>query len=197
MKKHTIFHAAGVNIESADPLSPKTTIMKRLCLLFIFSAFLFSFCSTAKKTASNDKMAGIENTARIDNNTFELTAISSDDTYGYTKENPIKVGGAKQYEGLPNVLRFLNALLGPSGESIKYLRRGSCCNFETPNGYFGGGLLDMYEVTYAGLEKPAILYINMYDKEPLKAPKGFTFKISGNMVWSRTSGVPSHHADSK
>ena len=159
--------------------------MKRLCLPLISMVFLFSFCTATK------------NTARIDNNTFELTSISSDHTYGYTEANPIKVGGARQSEGPSNERRFLNALLGPNGESIKYYRRGSCCNFKTDNGYFGGGLLDMYEVTYEGLEKPVILYINMYDKEPLKAPKGFTFKISGNMVWSRPSGVPSHHANSK
>ncbi len=40
----------------------------------------------------------------------------------------------------------------------------------------GSGLLDKYEVKYEGIENPVILYINMYNKGKLKAPKGFTFR---------------------
>lgn len=159
--------------------------MKRYGLLLVFAVLLFSSCSTSKKTAF------------LDNYTFLLTEISTDETYGYTEGNPIKVGGARQSEGPPNERRFLNALLGPNGEAVKYNRQGSCCHFSTPNGILGGGLLDRYEVTYEGLEKPIILFINMYDKDGLKAPKGFTFKKAGNSVMSRPPGVPSQHANSK
>ncbi len=34
--------------------------------------------------------------------------------------------------------------------------------------------LDMYQVTYAGIDKPVIIYRNMYDLVGPKAPVGFT-----------------------
>jgi hypothetical protein len=37
----------------------------------------------------------------------------------------------------------------------------------------GLGLLDLYEVTYEGLEQPVILYLDMYDEGPVAAPAGF------------------------
>lgn len=112
----------------------------------------------------------------LDENSFKLLAISDDDTYGYTEKNPVKVGGATNMSGPLNERKFLNALLGPGGQTLTYNRRGSCCPFKSPNGLMGSGLLDMYEVKYEGLEKPLIIYINMYDPGELKAPKGLTFK---------------------
>ena len=69
----------------------------------------------------------------------------------------------------------MNALRGPKGEKITYDRKGSCCHFETSNGFMGGGLLDRYEVKIDGSSKIYILYVNMYDPGPLKAPMGFDF----------------------
>jgi len=37
-----------------------------------------------------------------------------------------------------------------------------------------GGLLDKYEVKYRGIEKPVLLFLNMYDYEQPVAPMGFT-----------------------
>jgi hypothetical protein len=90
------------------------------------------------------------------------------DTYGFSPENPIHVGGgpAGQHE-------FLDALRGPDGQPVAWRRLGSCCEFETPNGVMGYGLLDMYEVLYEGLERPVILYLDMYDAEAVYAPTGF------------------------
>ena len=109
----------------------------------------------------------------LNDQAYLLTSISGDKTYAYTQENPVKVGG-----GPTNERRYLNALLGPDGESIQYRRRGSCCPFKTPNGIMGGGMLDIYEIVYKDEhnEKPILLYINMYDADSLKAPVGFTFK---------------------
>ena len=113
----------------------------------------------------------------LDNNTFKLTEVSTDKTYGYSENNAIMVGGVKENSGPLNERRFLNALLGPNGETVSYTRQGSCCRVKSKNAFIGEyGLLDRYEVTYAGLEKPIILYINMYDPGPLKAPAGFTFR---------------------
>jgi hypothetical protein len=88
--------------------------------------------------------------------------------YGFTPENPIHVGG-----GPSGQRAFLEALRGPNGEPLAWRRLGSCCEFETPNGLMGLGLLDLYEVTYEGLAQPVILYLDMYDSGPLAAPAGF------------------------
>lgn len=111
----------------------------------------------------------------IDDHTFKIELYSSDKTYGYTEKNPIMVGGNN--EGPKNERRFLNALTGPNGEEIEYLRIGSCCNFRTRNSSFGGGgLLDMYNINYEGLKDDLVLYINMYDSDTLKVPVGLELK---------------------
>lgn len=102
--------------------------------------------------------------------TFETT----DATYGYSKDNPIKVGG--DVNGPVNERNYLNSLAGPNGETVKYTRSGSCCHFETKNSSFGMGMLDIYQVTYEGKNDTITLYLNMYDKAKLKAPVGFIFK---------------------
>jgi hypothetical protein len=91
------------------------------------------------------------------------------DDYGYSANNPIKTGGGPKGERA-----FLNRLAGPNGEPVRYQRLGSCCSFSTPNGIMGGGLLDRYEVWIEGQPQPKILYLNMYDFEEPKIPKGFT-----------------------
>ncbi len=129
-------------------------------------AFLISSCTATQKVPTK--------TPLLNNQTFKLTEISTDATYGVTEENPIMVGGVTTSEGPLNERRFLNALAGPNGEDVSYKRLRSCCPFKTKNGFQGGGLLDEYEVTYKGLEKPISIYINMYDSDKLKAPVGFT-----------------------
>lgn len=99
-----------------------------------------------------------------------ITEISTDESYGRTQENPIKTGGGPEGERA-----YLSLLRGPNGEPTRYERRGSCCPFETPNGMLGGGLLDRYSVWIGDSTEPVSLYLNMYDFEQPKAPKGFTF----------------------
>lgn len=112
----------------------------------------------------------------LDASTFELTKISDDETYGYSEKNPICVGGGMQ-EGAANQKRYLNALLTKKGQSVTYIRTGSCCAFKTKNAMLGDiGLLDEYKITWEGQEEPIFLYLNLYDAAELKAPKGFTFK---------------------
>jgi hypothetical protein len=150
------------------------------CLLMI--ALAAGSCSGSKKAGRSGNTAdGSVSNPRIEypmlnQQTFALTAISSDESYGYTPSNPIHVGGTKESSGPLNQRRFLNALLGPAGEEVSYVRKGSCCAFKTENGFNGFGLLDRYEVSYTGLDSPLILYIDMYDYGELKAPKGFTFR---------------------
>jgi hypothetical protein len=88
--------------------------------------------------------------------------------YGFSPDNPIHVGGGPEGQRA-----FLETLRGPEGQPLAWRRLGSCCEFETPNGLMGLGLLDLYEVAYEGLEQPVILYLNMYDSGPVAAPAGF------------------------
>lgn len=84
---------------------------------------------------------------------------------------------AKKGGGFTNERRFLNALAGSNGEKLSYHRIGNCCHFRTKNSFINnGGLLDKYSVTYEGLKKPLIIYINMYDSETLNIPVGLTLK---------------------
>lgn len=101
------------------------------------------------------------------------TETSTDASYGYSKDNPIKVGGFDK--GPANERNYLKSLTGPNGEKIWFERSGSCCNFETKNSPFGAGLLDIYKVTYENKKDTITLYINMYDKAKLKAPVGFKY----------------------
>ncbi|MBI5751987.1 MAG: sel1 repeat family protein [Hydrogenophilales bacterium] len=99
-----------------------------------------------------------------------LEAVSTDAGYGFEKTNPIKPG-----PGFESEWRYLNALRGPSGEIVHYQRLGHCCAFNTDASERGKGFLDQYELTYDGLAKPLILYLNMFEEAQMKAPQGFTF----------------------
>jgi len=106
---------------------------------------------------------------------YQLSTVSDDPTYGYTESNPIRVGGGSSIEvGPQNERMYLNGLRGPSGEAIGYERLGSCCFFETPNGFQGSGLLDVFAIYYEGLDSPILLYLNMYDAGNKLVPMGFT-----------------------
>ncbi len=125
--------------------------MRKLFILFVTTALLS--CSGSKPA---------------------IQETTNDATYGYSKENAIKVGG--EMNGPANERSYLNSLSGPNGETLIYKRSGSCCHFETKNSSFGMGMLDIYRVTYEGKKDTISLYINMYDKAKLKAPVGFKFK---------------------
>lgn len=149
-------------------------------LLFIGLVFCMTSCNLERRmvAAKADFNYGSPNkkTELVDPYTFKIDIHSDDQEYGYTQAKPIMVGGVSKSEGPLNERRFLNAITGPNKEQITYQRLGSCCFFATKHGIDGGGFLDMYEVTYEGLDKPIILYINMYDADVLKVPVGFEKK---------------------
>lgn len=145
--------------------------MKKQIAIIGLLFFLIS-CSTTKSVSKTTKQ-----TLR-DNNTFTLTEISTDKTYGLSNKNPVQVGGVAKKEGPLNERRFLNALAGPNGEEVSYYRSGSCCPVKSKNDPFGLGsvMLDNYRVTWKGSKDTLSIYINMYDSGKLKAPVGFTIK---------------------
>jgi hypothetical protein len=89
--------------------------------------------------------------------------VSTDVSYGYTKENPVKVGGGAM-DGPPREHAYLRNLLGPKGEKISYKRLRHVV--------FGGTILDIYEIK--GLKETVTLYIDEYSYTEPKAPVGFT-----------------------
>ena len=111
----------------------------------------------------------------IDENTFRITKVSKDPTYGYSPTNPVEV--RSEGSGPQNERRYLNALTGPNGEGVTYFRLQSCCPTKSENALFGDKvLLDEYRVTWEGTSDTVSIYINMYDSGELLAPLGFGFK---------------------
>lgn len=147
--------------------------MRTLLLLLLTCAFVG--CASKTKLGDNrDKAVGL-----IDQYTYLLTERTLEETYGYQPDNPIKVGGVKDSSGPLNERRFLNALLGPNGETVEYERHGSCCIFKTPNGLLdNSGLLDVYSVYWEGTKDTLDLYLNMYDEGNLYIPIGFNARNS-------------------
>ena len=94
--------------------------------------------------------------------------VSDDAMYGTTLETPIRVGGGAMYV-VARERRFLDALRGPNGETVTYTRSGSSPSKD------GRGPVDLYRVSWPGLETPISLYVDAYrfDDAP-KAPKGMT-----------------------
>lgn len=105
---------------------------------------------------------------------FVVREVSTDETYGYSDKNPVRVGGGRS-AGQRNQLRYLNALKGPLGQAVTYERQASCCPFKTRRGVVDNtALIDVYAVTWTGKTTPVTLYINMYRGGKLLAPVGFT-----------------------
>tara|TARA_R110002049_G_scaffold231003_4_gene403198 strand:- start:1720 stop:2154 length:435 start_codon:yes stop_codon:yes gene_type:complete len=138
----------------------KTKLLITLILIGLFS------CSTTKNVSKNVKQT------LLDDNTFVVTEISSDPSYGLSPKNPVEVGS--EDSGPKNERRYLNALSGPNGEVISYYRSGSCCPIKSDKAIFGNSvMLDNYRVTWEGSKDTVSIYINMYDSGKLMAPKGF------------------------
>jgi hypothetical protein len=109
-------------------------------------------------------------------NSFVITTIAKDKKYGLDPDYPINVGFTILEEGLINQTRYLNALAGPNGEKIRYEIKKPCCPYPTKKSEIGVGLIDTYEITWDGLKKPIILYLNKYDKGELMIPLGFSIR---------------------
>lgn len=124
-----------------------------------------------------DKCNDITKTTLPVNVILRLSNTAKDDKYGFTQDNPIKVGVGLD-GGPANRIAYLSLLRDAQGKPIKYERRGSCCHYESKSEYamFGMAMLDMYEITYLnekGIENKTIIYISYYDYEEPKILFGF------------------------
>ena len=100
--------------------------------------------------------------------------ISDEPGYATTTDHAIQVGGGAVYVAARE-RRYLDALRGPMGEPLTYKRTGTVRpEFDKD----GRTILDTYEVTYPGLDKPVVFYLDGYHfDDALKAPKGFTCAV--------------------
>lgn len=90
--------------------------------------------------------------------------VSDDPTYGYTTQNPVRVGGGP-FGGPAREKAYLDNLRGPNFEPVQYERIRSESYAET--------ILDLYQVTYPGQAEAAWLYLDEYTYQEPKAPRGF------------------------
>jgi len=136
-------------------------------------------CAARELTVSATVMKGIEDALKAYHSPPRTAAdsLSAAGAFGYAQANPIRVGRPGMRPTAEPEYDWLNTLRGPNGEAVTYVRLGSCCEFDTPNGLEQGkGLLDAFEVTYPGLTVPVILYMDLYDppREGDSLPAGFT-----------------------
>jgi hypothetical protein len=148
--------------------------MKNLFLPLLLLVLMASCVSTKSTLKNVDEHALIPKISA--NNTFVLTELSKDPKYGYDKDFPINVFYKNTKDEHINQQRFLNALAGPNGETITYKKIETCCPFPTKNTEMGVGLLDVYEITWAGQKTPVQLYLNYFEKGALLVPVGLTIK---------------------
>ena len=104
-----------------------------------------------------------------------LTRTAKNKKYGFTSDNPIKVGKGPN-GGPANQRAYMDLLRDQQGNPIKYERIGSCCAYDSPNAIFGKALVDIYEikfVTEKGKKKKEVIYISFYDYEEPMILYGF------------------------
>jgi hypothetical protein len=93
---------------------------------------------------------------------------ATDPDYGLTPEKAVQIGGGAMYVGARE-RRYLDSLKGPGGQALTYRRTGT-----TPAKPPNGQLIDTYEVTWEGAEKPVVLFLFAYLYGEPKVPTGFT-----------------------
>jgi hypothetical protein len=168
--------------------------MKRISEVDPIVEILVSKCKSALADVAGQVQKSVDGGTT---NNSGACDISTDETYGYTQENPIKVGKAgttlpgkmnlqdalntpiTSSNGPARERAFLDTLLGPNGKKISYERRGSV--------RAGNTVLDRYVIS--GLGKEVILYLDMYSYAETKVPVGFTCLSAFHEREAATSGA--------
>lgn len=148
--------------------------MKTRLFFIVLIALTFS-CVSTRNTIRNIDDTAPDLTLTKDN-IFVITEYSKDPKYGYNKDYPVNIFYKNVNNDSINQPRFLNALAGPKGEKITYKKLENCCPFPTKKNEMGVGMLDVYELTWEGQNKPVKLYLNIYEKGYLRVPVGLTLK---------------------
>jgi hypothetical protein len=151
-----------------SPLQGKTFIVPIRSNHFLFGLAMSNLSSEEQNWEDHGSKvfeAVIESIEFVEPQHTETCPITTDDTYGYNKENAIRVGEGGEFFGGPaREKAYLDNLRGPNGEPITYERLGSLTFEDT--------ILDEYIIT--GLASPITLYIDIYSFDEPMAPAGFT-----------------------
>ncbi len=161
--------------------------IKLIPFILLFITFLGGCAPSKDKFRKNypqytNKRNTIKELSKINDSTLLIKEYAQDIEYGLKPEKPIFLGIFRTYDAIENVDRFFNAIVGKEGQSLIKKRMKACCPFKTPNSTSIDkdkkfGLLEVYQVSYEGLEKPIILYFNVYDEGALYIPNGFKSKF--------------------
>ncbi|MEO8235290.1 MAG: 2-dehydro-3-deoxyphosphooctonate aldolase [Flavobacterium sp.] len=147
--------------------------MKKI-VISCFAILIISSCISTKSTIRNIDNSVIVPELNEAFGSFIITKNATSKKYGYNEDYPINVNFTSVQDGLNNQIRFLNALAGPKGEKIKYIKKDACCPFPTKKTDTGAGTIDTFEITWEGQTKPILLYINKFEKGELLIPLGLT-----------------------
>lgn len=148
--------------------------MKKSILFFAILIGMTSCSSTQSTLKNTDDNA--PNLVLNKDNTFVITEYSKDKKYGFDKDYPINLFFNNTKNETVNQQRFFNALAGPNGEKITFIKLENCCPFPTKRSELGAGFLEVFEIKWAGQKKPVLLYLNIYEKGILMVPVGLTLK---------------------
>ena len=91
-----------------------------------------------------------------------------DKSYGYSIENPIKVGHGPRAQK-----DYLELIRDARGDKLKYKRIGSAGTYQSDNAFLGLATIDSYQVKYRnkkGKKIKTTLFISFYDYEQPKIP---------------------------
>ena len=95
-----------------------------------------------------------------------ICPVSADPTFGYSEDNPIKIGEGDPFIGPSLERAYLDLLYGPNGQSVSYERIGSLSHGDT--------ILDLYSVSYDNPATTVTLYLDIYERRQLRIPMGFS-----------------------
>lgn len=138
-------------------------------------AVLTVSCISTKNTIKNiDDKAQMPKLSK--DKVFIIIRTSPDGKYGYDQDYPVNLGFLPIQTAEVNIKRYFGGLTGPNGEEVTYNKVDSCCPFPSPKTDMGAGVLDIYQVTWQGLKEPKRIYINLYERSEVMAPKGFGIK---------------------
>lgn len=106
----------------------------------------------------------------------EAFSQKNDISYGYSPENPIKVGKGKK-GGPANERIYLELLRDAHEDPVTAIRIGNCCPFPSKNGLLGVAMCDVYKIKYRnekGKAMEVIIYLTFYEYDKPEAPTYFT-----------------------
>ncbi|WP_395056402.1 2-dehydro-3-deoxyphosphooctonate aldolase [Flavobacterium sp.] len=147
--------------------------MKKI-LFVILICSIFTSCISTKSTIKNIDDSVIGPALNEGFGSFIITKNATSKKYGYNQDYPVNVNFTSVEDGPKNQIRFLNALAGPKGEKIIYVKKDACCPFPTKKIDTGAGTIDTFEITWEGQAKPFLLYINKFEKGELLIPVGLS-----------------------